>query len=58
MHIESHLDTLVTEEVPFAQFMANKTNLSLMFVAQTARFLRNCGIAEKMAVLQHRTTQV
>lgn len=30
MHIESHLDTLVTEEVPFAQFMANKTNLSLM----------------------------
>ncbi|ELR22857.1 golgi family protein, putative [Acanthamoeba castellanii str. Neff] len=37
MHIESHLDTLVTEE--------------------TARFLRNCGIAEKMAVLQYRTTQ-
>jgi hypothetical protein len=37
MHIESHLDTLVTEE--------------------TARFLRNCGIAEKMAILQYRTTQ-
>jgi len=37
MHIDSHMDTLITEE--------------------TSRFLRNCGIAEKLAIQQYRTTQ-